>query len=75
MYACKEGVTAIDFSKAYPNLLAVSFVAHSLQWPTAMVLQSYNLDSVPCWQVGMYDGGVAIYNVASMKDEPIIDNL
>ncbi|XP_048760663.1 dynein axonemal intermediate chain 4-like isoform X4 [Ostrea edulis] len=46
VYACKEGVTAIDFSKAYPNLLAV----------------------------GMYDGGVAIYNVASMKDEPIIDN-
>ncbi|XP_062586198.1 dynein axonemal intermediate chain 4-like isoform X3 [Saccostrea cucullata] len=46
VYACKEGVTAIDFSKAYPNLLAV----------------------------GMYDGGVAIYNVASNKDEPIIDN-
>lgn len=46
VFTCKEGVTALDFSKAYPNLLAV----------------------------GMYDGGVAIYNVASMKDEPIVDN-
>ncbi|KAK3090322.1 hypothetical protein FSP39_010938 [Pinctada imbricata] len=46
IYASKTGVTAVDFSRAFPNLLAV----------------------------GMYDGGVAIYNVASDNEEPIIDN-
>ncbi|XP_048255651.1 dynein axonemal intermediate chain 4-like isoform X2 [Haliotis rufescens] len=46
VFTCKDGVTALDFSTANPNLLAV----------------------------GMYDGGVAIYNVRHMKDEPIVDN-
>ncbi|XP_069127668.1 dynein axonemal intermediate chain 4-like isoform X3 [Argopecten irradians] len=46
VYTCKEGVTAIDFSRSNPNLLAV----------------------------GLYDGGVAIYNVKSTQDEPIIDS-
>ncbi|XP_067677855.1 dynein axonemal intermediate chain 4-like isoform X2 [Haliotis asinina] len=46
VFSCKEGVTALDFSTANPNLLAV----------------------------GMYDGGVAIYNVKHTKDEPIVDN-
>ncbi|XP_033737005.1 WD repeat-containing protein 78-like isoform X1 [Pecten maximus] len=46
VYACKEGVTAIDFSRSNPNLLAV----------------------------GLYDGGVAIYNVKNTQDEPIVDS-
>ncbi|XP_071117198.1 dynein axonemal intermediate chain 4-like [Haliotis cracherodii] len=46
VFTCKDGVTALDFSTANPNLLTV----------------------------GMYDGGVAIYNVRHMKDEPIVDN-
>lgn len=46
VYTAKQGVTALDFSVANANLLAV----------------------------GYYDGGVAIYNVRSAEDEPIIDN-
>ncbi|KAL5017570.1 hypothetical protein ScPMuIL_007159 [Solemya velum] len=46
VYQCKEGVTAVDFSVANPNLLAA----------------------------GMYDGGVAIYNVRNSEDEPVVDN-
>ncbi|XP_064607493.1 dynein axonemal intermediate chain 4-like [Liolophura sinensis] len=45
-YTFSEGVTALDFSKANPNLLVV----------------------------GLYNGGVAIFNVRSTTDEPIIDN-
>ena len=26
-------------------------------------------------QVGLYDGGVAVYNVKQTADEPILDNL
>ncbi|KAL4236328.1 WD repeat-containing protein 78 [Mactra antiquata] len=46
VYTCKEGVTAADFSRVNPSLLAV----------------------------GLYDGGVAVYNVRHTDDEPIIDN-
>ncbi|XP_041356951.1 dynein intermediate chain 4, axonemal-like isoform X2 [Gigantopelta aegis] len=46
VYNCKEGVTALDFSRTNPNLLTI----------------------------GLYDGGVAIYNVRNTKDEPIVDN-
>ncbi|XP_052239028.1 dynein axonemal intermediate chain 4-like isoform X2 [Dreissena polymorpha] len=46
VYTCKEGVTAADFSKVNPSLLAV----------------------------GLYDGGVAVYNVRQTSDEPILDN-
>lgn len=31
VFTCKEGVTALDFSKAYPNLLAVSTCILSLK--------------------------------------------
>ncbi|XP_060590688.1 dynein axonemal intermediate chain 4-like isoform X2 [Ruditapes philippinarum] len=46
VYTCKEGVTAADFSRVNPSLLAV----------------------------GLYDGGVAVYNVRHSTDEPILDN-
>ncbi|XP_050403296.1 dynein axonemal intermediate chain 4 isoform X1 [Patella vulgata] len=47
VFTCKEGVTAVDFSTANPNLLAVGF----------------------------YDGSVAIYNVKSNLDEPIVESV
>lgn len=46
VYTCKEGVTAADFSRVNPSLLAV----------------------------GLYDGGVAVYNVRQTSDEPILDS-
>ncbi|XP_068095374.1 dynein axonemal intermediate chain 4 isoform X2 [Hyperolius riggenbachi] len=46
IFHCESGVTAVDFSAASPNLLAV----------------------------GMYDGTVAIYNVQSKDDAPVLDS-
>ena len=28
-----------------------------------------------CFQVGLYDGTVAIYNVRTIRDDPILDSL
>ncbi|KAG8437136.1 hypothetical protein GDO86_008001 [Hymenochirus boettgeri] len=46
IFRCKSGVTAVDFSSAQPNLLAV----------------------------GLYNGTVAIYNVQSNEDSPVLDS-
>ncbi|KFZ48662.1 WD repeat-containing protein 78, partial [Podiceps cristatus] len=46
VFRCEHGVTALDFSTASPNLLAV----------------------------GMYDGSIAIYNVGSCTDAPLLDS-
>ncbi|NWS72286.1 WDR78 protein, partial [Crotophaga sulcirostris] len=46
IFRCKHGVTALDFSMASPNLLAV----------------------------GMYNGSVAIYDVRSSNDVPLLES-
>ncbi|NXL46974.1 WDR78 protein, partial [Podilymbus podiceps] len=46
VFRCEHGVTALDFSTASPNLLAV----------------------------GTYDGSIAIYNVGSCIDAPLLDS-
>ena len=89
IYTTAFGATALDFSVAHPNLLAVRFFFFRLfhkfvnaiknsqkRQQTSRIAWGDNSKAfVISFQAGLYDGTVAIYNVRNTTNETVLDSL